>query len=281
MRECVIDIIFASRERKDILLFLKSGPQDMEFILESLESDRQALLPHMRILEENFLVTQFEDVWELTTIGELIADEMISLLSTADVLDSDIDYWGSHSLDFIPSYLIKRMNELGKCKVLDTPVAHEYELNREIIQTSPIAGSLFIAAAFIQPKCLTALSEMAQKNVDIYLILSQNALDKLRSRYAAYFEKLIKSKSFHFYVYSKELGFQAFMYNDYYLLLHLLKNNGEHDNKRILCSNPYATEWGKDLFGYYLKDSMPIAEMQLNTNKGRISQLSKTEIAGL
>jgi predicted transcriptional regulator len=117
--------------------------------------------------------------------------------------------------------------------------------------------------------------------VNIYLILSKNVLDKVRSRYAVYFEKLIKNKSFHFYVYSKELGFQSIMYNDYYLLLHLLKNNGEHDSKRILCSNPHATEWGKELFGYYLKDSKPINEMQLNLNKDKISRLFKTEIAGL
>jgi predicted transcriptional regulator len=99
VNEKLIDIIFSCEERKNILLFLKSGPQEMEFILESLETSREALLPHMGILEDSFLVTGFDDIWELTVIGQLMVSKMIALLSTADVLDSGIDYWGTHSLE--------------------------------------------------------------------------------------------------------------------------------------------------------------------------------------
>jgi predicted transcriptional regulator len=256
----IIDITFSCEERKNILLFLNSGPQEMEFILESLETSRQSILAHMRILEDNFLVSRYEDIWELTTIGKLMVSKMVSLLSTADVLDSDINYWGSHSLDFIPYKLIKRMNELGKCKVVNIPLSDACELNREIIQTSSMSGSLFAATMFFDSKDLASFSDLAQKSVNIYLILSKDVLEKAGSRYFAYFERLVKNRSVHFYVYPKKLPFQSFMYNDYYLLLHLLKNTGEYDSKSILSSNPLAAEWGKDLFGYYLKDSMPVTQ---------------------
>jgi predicted transcriptional regulator len=258
----VIDVVFSCEERKNILLFLKSGPQETEFILESLEMIRQDLLPHMRVLEDSFLVTRSEDVWELTTIGKLMVSKMISLLSTADVLDSDIDYWGSHRLDLIPSHLIKRMDELGMCKVINTPLSDADELNREIIQTSFMSGSLFAVTAFFDPKYLASLSDLAQKNVSIYIIISKTMLDKAGSQCTTCLEKLVKNRSVHFYVYPKKMAFQDFMYNDYYLLLHLLKNNGGYDNKGVLCSNPLAAEWGKDLFGYYLEDSIPVTQIR-------------------
>lgn len=260
--EQLIDIIFSCEERKKILLFLKSGPQEMEFILESLETSRQALLPHMSVLEDSFLITRFGDMWELTTIGQLMVSKMISLLSTADVLDSGIDYWGTHSLDPIPGRLIGRMNELGNCKVIDTPLSDACELNREIVQTSFMSGSLFAATRLFDSKYLASLSDLAQKNVAIYLILSRAMLDKAGTFYSKHLEGLVKNRSVHFYVYPKELAFQDFMYNEYYLLLHLLKNNGEYDSKGILCSNPLAAEWGRDLFGYYLKDSMPVTQIR-------------------
>lgn len=258
----LIDIIFSCEERKSILLFLKSGPQEMEFILESLETSRQALLPHMRILEDSFLVTRFEDIWELTTIGQLMVNKMISLLSTADALDSGIRYWGTHSLDFIPSWLIGRMNELGNCKVIDTPLSDACELNREIVQTSFMSGSLFAATRIFDSKYLASLNELVQKNVTVYLILSRSMFNKAGTFYPKQLEELFEDRSVHFYVYPKELAFQDFMYNEYYLLLHLLKNSGEYDSKSILCSNPLAAEWGKDLFGYYLKDSKPVIQIQ-------------------
>ncbi len=258
----VIDIVFSCEEIKNILLFLKSGPHDTEFIFESLEMSRQDLLSYMRVLEDSFLVARSEDVWKLTTIGKLMVSKMISLLSTANVLDSDIDYWGSHRLDLIPSHLIKRVDELGMCKVVNTPLSNADELNREIIQTSFMSGSLFVVTAFFDPKYLASLSDLAQKNVSIHVILSKTMLDKAGSRCTRYLEKLVKNKSVHFYIYPKKMAFQDFMYNDYYLLLHLLKNNGGYDNKGVLCSNPLAAEWGKDLFGYYFEDSIPVTQVQ-------------------
>jgi len=111
----LLDIIFASEKRKNVLLLLQDGPKKMEFLLKSLHTNRQALLPQIRILDNHYLITHSHDVYVLTTIGKLIVDEMIPFLDTVESLESDIDYWGNHSLDFIPFHLLERISELGHC----------------------------------------------------------------------------------------------------------------------------------------------------------------------
>ncbi|WP_370576009.1 helix-turn-helix transcriptional regulator, partial [Methanomethylovorans sp.] len=116
MKKELIEVLFMSEKRKEVLLLLQDGAKEMEFLLRSLNTTRQALLPQIRILEEHHLVSHDRDTYELTTIGKLIVDKIAPVIDTVDALDADIDYWGSHILDFIPPHLLKRIGEIGKCK---------------------------------------------------------------------------------------------------------------------------------------------------------------------
>ncbi|TGC09437.1 helix-turn-helix transcriptional regulator [Methanolobus halotolerans] len=108
MMKSLIDVVFMSEKRKDVLLLLQDGTKEMKVILETLNTTRQALLPQIRILEEHHLVTDSDDTYELTTIGKLIVNDMVSVLSILNVFDVDVDYWGTRNLDFIPSHLLRR-----------------------------------------------------------------------------------------------------------------------------------------------------------------------------
>ena len=89
----LLDVICKSEKRKGALLLLQDGAKEMEEILKSLDTNRQALLPQIRVLEEHYLVNHQNDVYKLTTIGKLLVDEMVPLLDIIEVLDIDIDYW--------------------------------------------------------------------------------------------------------------------------------------------------------------------------------------------
>ncbi|MDP2217308.1 MAG: hypothetical protein Q8J68_08490 [Methanolobus sp.] len=65
----------------------------------------------MKVLEENHLVIHYDDTYDLTKIGELIVNEIEPLLATIAVLDKNIEYWGTHKLDFIPPHLLERIYE--------------------------------------------------------------------------------------------------------------------------------------------------------------------------
>lgn len=117
-------------------MLLQDGPKQMEFLLRSLDTTRQALLPQLKTLEEHLLLFRFDDAYELTTVGKLIAKEMNPLLKSLEVFDSDIDYWGTRKLDFVPPRLLKRINELGKCSIINPLIIDMHAIQAKFLKAN-------------------------------------------------------------------------------------------------------------------------------------------------
>lgn len=117
-----------SEKRMGVLLLLKDGTKQMEYLLKCLDTTRQALLPQIKILEEHNLLSKSNDSYELTIIGKLIVDDMAPLVDTIKVLDIDIDYWGSHKIDYIPTHLLKRIKELGSFQIRNPSLENLHEI---------------------------------------------------------------------------------------------------------------------------------------------------------
>lgn len=253
MNKPLCDVIFASKKRKGVLLLLRDGAKEMEYLLRSLDTTRQALLPQMKVLEENYLISHQKDTYELTTIGKLIVDEMAPLISTVETFDGAIDYWGNHNLDFIPFPLLERIGELGHCKSITPPITEMYEISREFQETSKRSNSTFIITAFLHPNFPEIFSELIDNNVTINIIISKELHDKLLTHSNIHGEKVFRNELVHIYVYPEKMNFMSFAHNDYQLMMGLLDSSGNHDNRHLLCSSPSALKWAKELCEYYLK----------------------------
>ena len=261
MKKPLLDVVFMSEKRKGVLLLLQNGAQRMEYILRSLGTTRQALLPQMRILEEHYLIDHSKDSYKLTTIGKLIADEMAPLVNTLEVLDVDTDYWGTHQLDFIPSHLLKRINDLRECEIVAPPITELYSVHKFFQVESKMPDWVYTVTAFLYPNSYSIFTELLENNVSSYFIVSQELLDKIRTEHHEEYKSLLKNENFRMYVYNKEMNFLFFTFDNNHLLMSLLKGNGEVDTKFIISRTKEALEWAKELFDYYMKKSTPITEI--------------------
>ncbi|TGC08768.1 transcriptional regulator [Methanolobus halotolerans] len=261
MKRPLLDVIFASEKRKNVLLLLHEGPQEMNTFLMSLSTTRQSLLPQVRILEDHHLVNHYNDTYELTTIGKLIVDEMFSLLPIVETFNTDVDYWGTHQLDFIPSSLLSKMGKLKDCTITTPSFEDVFELNDEILKTSPISSVHYGIVTFFHPLFPDFFSRMISNNVNVYMILSHDVIDKLKTDHSALFYEVMNSELFHLFVYPEQLSLMAVVLNDYYVFMRLLKNNGEYDNTYILCSSEECLEWVKEFFEHYLNNSIPVTNI--------------------
>jgi predicted transcriptional regulator len=262
MKKKLLEVLFMSEKRKRFLLLLRDGPQEMEFILKSLTTTRQALLPQIRVLEEHHIVSQEKDTYELTVIGKLIVDETIPLLDITDVLDSDIEYWGTHKLDFIPSHLLKRIDELGPCNLIKIALHEIFEEDKQFTEEAKMSKSVFTMSSFVFPNFEQTFSELIANNVNISIIISKELYEKLLNDNPEKSKALIENSNISFSVYPTRFDFLSVSINDYSLMLKLLTEQGVSDSKRVICSSPSALQWGKELFEYYLKDSTAITELQ-------------------
>lgn len=261
MKKPLLDVIFASEKRKNTLLLLQDGTKKMEFLLKSLDTTRQALLPQIKVLEEHHLVSHYKDTYELTTIGKLIVDEMAPFVRKLEVFDNGIDYWGTRNLDFIPPYLLKKMDELENCEIINPPITDLYSFHMSFNPDYKISSSVYIITTIFYPNFYAILTEMLKNNLTIDYIVSQELLDKVKTEYYEEFATFIKNKSFHLYLYNKEMNFSFIVFDNVHLLMSMLKINGEFDHKFMLCKGKSSVDWVKGLFEYYLEDSTPITQI--------------------
>lgn len=261
MKKTLLDVIFASEKRKVVLLLLRDGAKETEYLLKCLDTTRQALLPQMKVLEKHSLISHYDDAYELTTIGKLIVDDMGPLLSKTEVFDSDIDYWGSRNLDFIPSYLLEKIAQLRNCEIINPSLTELFNVHKSFNPDYEVSPTVYTVTTMLYPNFDSIVTEMLENNVEFQYIVSQELLNMIRTEYHEEFAKFIKNKSFNMYVYNKEMNFLYFTFDSVHSLICMLKNNGGFDHKFMLCRGQSAVNWVKELFEYYLKDSTPITEI--------------------
>jgi predicted transcriptional regulator len=261
MKKELLDVLFKSEKRKNVLLLLQDGAKGTEDILSALDTTRQALLPQMKILEEHYLVDHYDDTYELTTIGKLLVDEMTPLLNKIEVLDNDIDYWGTHNLDFIPPHLLKRIKEIKYCEVIEPSLVNIYEVNKDFVVKAKDSSALFFIFTFMHPVFTQILSQFVENDINVSIIVNEEMLEKLKQDWNEEVKEFIASGKVKFYLYRKKVGFLSLSLSDHSFILRLLSKKNEFSNKQLSCCNSTSYQWSKDLFEYHLKDSTLINEL--------------------
>ncbi|WP_340818938.1 winged helix-turn-helix domain-containing protein [Methanolobus sp. WCC4] len=261
MRRSLIDVVFMSEKRKNLLLLLRNGPRKMEEILETLDVTRHAMLPQIKILSEHGLVIKSKDICRLTEMGEIIVDDMSPLVGTIATLEGNHQYWMEHDLSPIPLHLLRRIRELHSCHVLEPDLNDMFELNRELVEQALNSGSIMGATSFLHPAFPSFLLDLVKNGIDVSIVMSEPALEKHIQDYKDELEVFLKSKKGKLFVYPGNLDLASLFITDEFLMMCLFDRSGNYDRKDLVFCNEDALNWGRELFEYYLLRSKPITDL--------------------
>lgn len=261
IKKSLLDVIFASEKRKNTLLLLREGPQEITLLLRSMKTTRQALLPQLKILEENYLINHYEDTYELTPISKLIVNEMAHFVDTLKVLDRNVDFWGERDLHFIPHELLDRIRELEPYKINEPSISNIHELNQDFTETSASSGSMCAVTTIFHPNFMDLFALWTENKTNITMIISEELFNKLKIQSRSDFQQLLDNKYIRFKLYSKPFDFVYFTFNERCLLITMLRKDGWYDNKELMSFSKSAIKWGSDLFEYYEANSIPITSI--------------------
>jgi predicted transcriptional regulator len=192
MKKLLLEVIFASEKRKEVLLLLEDGAREMEDILNTLDTTRQALLPQMRILEEHYLVSHLKDRYRLTSIGKLLVDNIRPLVNTLDFFETDIDYWGTHKLEFIPSHLLKRLNQLKHVTIIVPNTPFAFEMNRLFFEYIEKSKSLISVTSYLRDDFIQHFPRLIKNGIEMSYIINSELLEKLKENDNEYFRNCVK-----------------------------------------------------------------------------------------
>ncbi|MDW7732596.1 MAG: winged helix-turn-helix domain-containing protein [Methanolobus sp.] len=261
MKKSLLDVIFASDKRKNVLLLLQDGPKEMDFLLKSLETTRTALLPQIRILEDHHLIIQQDDNYRLTVIGERIVDKMVPLIDTVDVLDFNLDFWGERDLRFIPPELMDRIQELSEYQVNEPSISNIHELNQGFTRATANSSKMYAVTTIFHPHFMDLFTLWTENKTEITMVISRELFEKFKEHDRSDFQELLDNEYITFNLYDRPFNFVYFAFNDECILMTMLTKEGWYDNKELISFSSTALEWGKDLFDHYLEDSTPIKEI--------------------
>ncbi len=108
-----MDMVFLSEKRKNLLLFLKSGPKNIDEIKEILQVSSTSILPQIKKLKEQKLVLQEDKTYELAPIGKVLVEKMGPIVSTLELFEENFEYWAERDLRGIPPSFGSGCGNLG------------------------------------------------------------------------------------------------------------------------------------------------------------------------
>ncbi len=250
-----------SEKRKNLMLFLRDGPREMDEILEVLGVTRHALLPQIKILSEKRLVVKEKGVCRLSEIGEIIVEDMVPLVGTLKLLEGNFDYWTKHELSSIPPHLLNRIRELVHCEIMEPDLNDMFELNTDLIEKALESKFIMGATAFLHPAYPSFLLDLVKNDVDVSIIMTESALKKLKVDYEAEFKMFLNNGNAKLFVYPDDMKLASLFLTEKYLMMCLFDQNGNYDRKDLVFCNELALHWGKELFDHYLSRSHPILDL--------------------
>jgi predicted transcriptional regulator len=250
MQHELIDVVFRSQKRKDLLLLLGEEPRTMEEIKTLLDVSPTAILPQIKRLTDSDLVIQNNGSYELTDMGEEVFKKVQSLVNVLTLLEQD-NYWIEHDLSGIPKYLLDRIGDLKDCKLVEADPSHIFEPSTELLEFFSSSRYLMVFSSFYRPEFLPLYTRLGRLESDITLIFTESVLEKITHNYERKIKKLATLENTELFVCNDGIKLAELMVSDHGMMISLFDSNGRFYYDYMWSSKPEAINWAKELIEFY------------------------------
>lgn len=257
----LLELIFLSDKRKQLLLFLRDGPKNMDEIKEALDVTSTAILPQIKKLKEKSLVVQEDKNYKLSLIGKVLVEKMQPLVNIVDVFEDNFDYWAERDLQGIPHDFRKRLGELRKCKLIQPDLDRMFELDPEIVENLSKSNHILECLAYFDPSLISICQELAKGGVELSFLMSEPVFQRYSKDYLEEFQSMLAAKNIKFFLYSGELRIANLTVTDRFVMISLFPKNQKHfDRESLICYDLSALKFGNELFEELLRNSTRITQ---------------------
>ncbi|MCQ1534499.1 winged helix-turn-helix domain-containing protein [Methanosarcina sp. KYL-1] len=257
----LIDTIFFSDKRKNLLLFLKDGPRTIEEIKTVLDVSSSPIMAQIRILLKDGLLVQKGDSYELSVKGKLIVPRMEPLLSTFRVFDENHEYWARQDLHTLPGHLLDRIGEIGSCRELVPDRTHIFDYPPEIMGPLYKSTTVLEVSSIFRPGYPGLYLDLARKGIEVLLVLDRPIYEKLVSGYREEVNEFISMENTSLFVCDHKIELASGLVTDRFISLSLVSKDGRYYNHEMVSFERSAFAWGQELFSYYRDISEQVTEI--------------------
>lgn len=258
----LVDLLFLSEKRKNILLLLMEGPKNIETMREILKANATSIQPQLKKLKEQHLITQEKDLYVLTGIGRIVVEKMEPLLNTLDLLEENVEYWANRDMNAIPPQLLSRINELGKCITAEPEIDHMFELIPLFVENMKKAKRARALLSYFHPLFPSYYLDLAQKGVRISLLFPETILKRWVEDYRAETEELLSLENTELFTFKENEKVPSLVVTDNFMAMALFPKAAVFDRKYVMSFEPGARVWGEEYIDHFRKLSTRIEKIE-------------------
>lgn len=251
-REGLLETLTFSSKRERLMLLLMEGPKTLPEINGALGVTSTGMIPQIRIPEQKNLVSQQDRYYSLTPLGKVASEALYPLVRTLRVIETHEYYWREHDLSIIPQHLLRRISELGDCKLIERSPENIYEPRKEFIENIVSSKRIFGISPIFNSAYPPAIIEAVLKGATVSLILNQGVVERVKSEIMPILELYTRLGN-KIYVPKKDLQFGCALTDTYFSLSSAFKSGDFDPGRDIISFEPSARAWGEELFNWYVK----------------------------
>lgn len=227
----LIGTITFSKKRENLLLFLRDGPKTLEEIRTSLKVTSSGMIPQIRKLEEQNLVRQEGKKHYLTDTGMVIAEVFGSFIKTIEIIDTYKDFWESHDIKAIPPHLLKRIYELGNCRLIETKISEIYEPHREWLEVISKSRKIKGISPVFHYSYPPFFLQLAESGAEVSLILTRDVFNRMKNEHMKTLQKFLRVRTAQLYVSDENIRLASGV-TDGFCSISLFFKDGGYDSLR-------------------------------------------------
>jgi predicted transcriptional regulator len=250
-------LVVCSDLRKNLILSLYESQKSLGDLRASLKISSTTAIHALKELEKGNLTFQEKNKkYSLTNIGKIIAIKLLDFCNAAEVLQKHERFWLEHDLSGIPHDMIEKIGWLKDSNVIAIDVLNIIKTHEHYISSLSNAKWIKGVTPIFSSDYTNAYKVLAEKNIIIKLVLSQDVLKKLIEVMGPdYLDFLINKHQAEIFVTDENLKV-AFTVTDVFFSLGFFNNIGVYDIAQDLIStDDMAVCWGHELFKYYQEKS--------------------------
>lgn len=246
MDKDLIDLLFMSQKRRDLLLLLKNGERRIEDIVSTLHVTPTGMLPQIKKLKEESLVCQENKEYKLTPLAEILVDKMEPLIDILEVIEGNLHYWQERDLSSIPNYLLERLNELKSCYLIKPDQDNIFEPPRVFVEKMLQSKQILTFSSIFHP-IFPEIFRRKGQDLEITLVVTQKIYERLKNDFEKELEFYLAEKKMKLFVCTDEIKIAMIFKTECFMSVDLLTTKGVFDQETIIGTEPGPMKWAEDI----------------------------------
>ncbi|HOA67704.1 MAG TPA: winged helix-turn-helix domain-containing protein [Methanosarcina thermophila] len=258
MDKALIDLLFMSQKRKDLLLLLKNGGKKIEEIVDTLNVTPTGMLPQIKKLKDEHLVLQEDKEYRLTPLAEILVEKMEPLLDTLQVIEENVGYWQERDLTALPREFLERLNELKSYFIVRPDPDNIFEPPAIFLENIEKSRKILSFSSIFHPIISEIFLANKDDDTEITLIVTEKIYERLKTDFEEELRLYLTREKKKLFLCTGDIKIAMIVKTERFMAVDFLTSKGSFDQETLICFEPAALKWAEDLILHYQKQAQEI-----------------------